>query len=400
MIQRLASILTFAILAFHYTCTLSAESKPATLTAEELADGWISLFDGETLFGWQAQSKANWAVEDGRITVSEGEQGLLTTTSEFGDYELKVDFLEKGATNSGVFLRTPAVPKNPATDCYELNIAPPDNPFPTGSFVQRQQVGKAPIKAIDWQHLHVTAEGGHFVVKLGGTAVLDYIDKKPIRRGYIGLQFNTSGVAFRNIKLKPLGLKPIFNGKDTAGWSVLPEKKSVFSVTPEGWLNVKDGPGSLETEGKYGDFVAQFECISNGKHLNSGLFFRCLPGQYQNGYESQIQNGYKESDRAQPIDCGTGGFYRRQNARKVLADDFTWFHKTLVVTGPHMAAWVNGIQVSDWTDPRPPHENPRQGLRTAPGTLQIQGHDPTTDLSFRNLRAAEMAEGKNEGNPQ
>jgi hypothetical protein len=50
---------------------------------------------------------------------------------------------------------------------------------------------------------------------------------------------------------------------------------------------------------------------------------------------------------------------------------------------------VNGVQVSDWTDTRDPHDNPRQGLRIAPGTLILQGHDPTTDLSFRNLRAAE-----------
>jgi hypothetical protein len=55
-----------------------------------------------------------------------------------------------------------------------------------------------------------------------------------------------------------------------------------------------------------------------------------------------------------------------------------------------MAAWVNGIQVSDWTDTRKPHTNPRNGLRTDPGTLQIQGHDPTTDLSFRKLRIQEV----------
>ena len=44
-----------------------------------------------------------------------------------------------------------------------------------------------------------------------------------------------------------------------------------------------------------------------------------------NGYECQIQNGYKDGDRTKPLDCGTGGFYRRQDARMVVADDFTWF---------------------------------------------------------------------------
>ena len=103
-----------------------------------------------------------------------------------------------------------------------------------------------------------------------------------------------------------------------------------------------------------------------------------------------MQNGFRNNDRSQPIDCGTGGFYRRQNARKVVPNDFEWFAETLVVSGDHMATWINGYQVSDWTDTRPPHENPRQGLRRAAGTLTIQGHDATTDLQFRKLRTAEM----------
>ena len=57
-----------------------------------------------------------------------------------------------------------------------------------------------------------------------------------------------------------------------------------------------------------------------------------------------------------------------------------------------MAAWVNGYQVSDWTDTRAKNENPRNGLRLAKGTLAIQGHDPTTNLSFRNLRITELPE--------
>jgi Domain of Unknown Function (DUF1080) len=83
--------------------------------------------------------------------------------------------------------------------------------------------------------------------------------------------------------------------------------------------------------------------------------------------------------------------YRRQPARKVVSDDFQWFHKTIVASGPHLATWVNGYQIADWIDTRPPHDNPRNGMKLGKGTIIIQGHDPTTDLSFRNLRAAEMA---------
>src|SRR5690606_4152398 len=99
--------------------------------------------------------------------VSEGTKGLLCTTSDWADYELKVDFRAADKTNSGVFLRTPLSPKDPTMDCYELNIAAPDvSPFATGSFVGRKKAAEA--KYDGWQSFHVTAQGGHFVVKLDG----------------------------------------------------------------------------------------------------------------------------------------------------------------------------------------------------------------------------------------
>jgi hypothetical protein len=387
MNTRVTLLACGALLALAAT---SRAAEPNTLSPEELDDGWILLFDGQTDFGWKAASRANWKVADGVISVSSGEMGLLHTTSEFGDFVLKVDFRNPPQTNSGIFLRTPAEPKDPAVDCYELNIAAPTvSPFPTGSFVKRQK-GATSGASTEWRSYTIKAEGGHFTVELDGQRMLDYVDPKPLGRGYIGLQFNQGPVEFRNIKLKPLALESVFNGRDLTGWKAFAGKPSVGSVTSEGALNIKNGSGQLELQQQYADFVFQLEIICNGRHLNSGIFFRCIPGEHQQGYECQIQNGYQDNDRTRPTDCGTGGFYRRQNARRVVADDFAWFHETLIVSGPHMAAWVNGYPVSDWTDTRPPDENPRGGLRLKAGTIAIQGHDPTTDLSFRKLQIAEI----------
>jgi hypothetical protein len=385
--QPLIRIVLVLIACFAAATARSEEQNK--LTSEELADGWILLFDGETMYGWTPSSEANWAVQDGIISVSKGKGGLLCTNSEFGDYQLKVDFRSPEQTNSGVFLRTPLKPKNTTSDCYELNIAPPSNPFPTGGFVKRQRAEGAEPKYDDWNTFDVTAQGGHFVAKLNGKQVLEYNDPKPPRRGFIGLQLNEGLAEFRNIKLRPLGLKSIFSGKDLAGWKPPEGNKSVFTVTPEGWLNIKKGRGSLESEGKYADFVLQWEAITNAKNVNSGMFYRSIPGQLVNGYECQIHNGFKNGDRTQPVDGGTGAIYRHSNARKVVPNDFEWFHQTLIASGKHMACWVNGYLVSDWTDDRKPDENPRTGCRTEAGTFQLQGHDGTTDISFRNLRAAE-----------
>lgn len=371
--------------------TAVADEALNRLSSEQVEAGWILLFDGETLYGWEPTSKADWRVVDGTIAVGTGEPGLLCTTSPWADYELSLEFQAAAGTNSGVFLRTPLRPTNPAADCYELNVCPPDkSPFPTGSFVGRQKAAAVTSDA-DWHRFEVTAQGGHFVVRHDGQTVLDYTDPTPLPCGRIGLQLNSGAVAFRNIKLRPLGLMDLFNGRDLAGWKVFPGKPARFGVNTAGELTVENGNGQLETAGEYGDFVMQLDVFVGGRGLNSGVFFRSIPGEFWQGYESQIQNAFRSGDRTKPVDCGTGGFYRRQDARRIVADDMTWFTKTLNVAGPHMATWVNGIQVSDWTDTRAEDENPRKGLRVKKGTICLQAHDPTTNLRFRRLRIAEMA---------
>lgn len=368
----------------------AAEALPNQLTPAELAEGWILLFDGQTTFGWQATSQANWQVADGAITVSSGEPGFLATTSPWGDFELQLDFRAAPETNSGVFLRTVPQPTDPARDCYELNIATPEvSPYFTGSFVGRQKAEPTRVEA-GWHTFHVVAAGARWTVALDGQPVLDYTDPAPLGRGLIALQYRTGPVAFRNVKLRPRGLVPIFNGRDLAGWRPFPDKPSRFQVTSAGTLQIENGPGQLETETSYADFVLQLEVRTNGRGLNSGVFFRNLPGEFWQGYESQIHNGYLRGDRGQPADFGTGGFYRRQKARRVVADDETWVAKTVNAAGDHFAAWVNGYPVSDWTDDRPADDNPRKGLRRAAGTLALQGHDPTTDLEFRGLAIGEL----------
>ncbi len=232
--------------------------------------------------------------------------------------------------------------------------------------------------------------------------------------GHIALAGN--GVVFRSIKLRPLNGKSIFNGKDLTGWKPFegdkPKVQSKFSVSPEGWLTLKNGPGDLQTEGQWADFIFQGECRTNGKNLNSGVFFRCRPGEYQQGYEAQIHNGVSETPKkytvaeydpkthelkekriveSNALDYGTGAIYNRIPARMSVAKDGEWFTMTIVAQGNHIATWVDGVQVVDWTDNRPLADNARNGCRLEKGPISLQGHDPTTDLNFRKLSVIDLA---------
>ena len=361
------------------------------LSAEEIEDGWISLFDGESLFGWNAATKTDWKVVDGTIQATDGEIGLLCTTTQFADYIFRVDFLAEENTNSGIFLRTSPKPKSPSYDCYELNIAPPSNSFPTGSFVAREKVTPE-CKPGEWHTFEVRVQGPVLEVKLDGEVVSTLEDQAYLGKGFIGLQHNEGKIQFKNVSLKPLGLKSIFNGKDLTGWKQYPEMVTKFSVTEDGAIHAQDGPGQLETEGLYANFILQLDAKTNAENLNSGVFFRCIPGDKMMGYESQIHNGIEGGDPTKPIDSGTGAIFRRCVARKVVSKDNQWLTKTLIADGAHISVWVNGYQVTDWTDQRKPDENPRRGQRLTAGSIILQGHDPTTDVLFRDFQIQELPE--------
>jgi hypothetical protein len=364
-----------------------------TLTEKEAVDGWLLLFDGESTYGWRSPNDSKWTVANGMLAPQAGKPGLLVTTTAFTDFELSLEYRTK--------------PESKATLSFGCNR---DGKRP-------ESVRELPLTYANggWVQARIAVQG-HALTRVETSGLnfrntTKYAPPPPmsVPAGHLALSGN--GVIFRDVKLRPLNLKPIFNGKDLSGWKEYPGKKSKFSVTKEGWLNIKNGPGDLQTEGQWADFVLQLDCISNGKHLNSGAFFRCIPGQYQNGYEAQIRNQFTKEPReytveeydaethkllgkkkvqSTAVDYGTGAIYRRVPARKEVAKDGEWFTLTVVANGRHLATWVNGQQVADWTDNRPPHANPRNGCRLEKGAISLQGHDPTTDLSFRNLRIADL----------
>ena len=53
------------------------------LSPKEIDDGWILLFDGESLFGWTKEGGADWRVADGALVADSGDTGWLQQNSVF-----------------------------------------------------------------------------------------------------------------------------------------------------------------------------------------------------------------------------------------------------------------------------------------------------------------------------
>lgn len=362
--RTLAAITTLTLIAF-------------SATADD-GGSWINLFDGETLYGWTALGDVRWEVDDGAITYAEGTGGLIATTSQFSNFELSLKLRLGAGGSAGLVFRG------------RLDGHPTEN----GSTVLWLSGGRSSMAP--WREFLVSVRGPNLMVSdpIGGTEI-DFV-KGSNAVGHIALLYNRNNrakVAMKDVRLRPLDIEPIFNGKNLEGWTIIPGHRSKFAVV-DGAINITDGPGQIETTGVYKNFLAQLDILSNGEHLNSGVFFRSPPGEFWKGYESQIRNQFGRNDRTRPVDFGTGGNYGNQAARKVVSSDYEWFSKTIVVNGNHTAIWINGYQVSDFLDTRPISREAqgKTGYVNQAGTINLQGHDPTTDLSFKNINVQEYPE--------
>ena len=309
----------------------------------------ISLINSE-MFGLTSAEKGVWKIDSSSekpvLTATTTQPTIIRTTTQFGQFDVSIKYALSKGGEASLLLRTD--PKG--LRCLEIPLKDTESMDKSLSVsLTNEQINK--------------------MTKFG--------------RGYIGVKLYKGTIRIENIIVKPVLSQKLFNGKDLSGWKTYDVIDA--GVNENGELTVKNGNGSLESALRYGDFNLSLDVYVNGEGLNSGVFFRCIPGEKMNGYECQVNFEFLDGDRTKPKDCGTGGIFRRVDARKVIGNDKEWVNVYINAVGNHFSVWVNGEQVSNWTDTRKPDPNPRRGLRLDAGTIQLQGHDATSDFKFRNI---------------
>src|SRR5262245_48555821 len=78
--------LTIAVLLLALPTVAAAGEKLNTLSPNEAAEGWLSLFDGETPFGWK--------VEEGEMTIADGAMHLKGDKKTFIKFTTPFDAFE------------------------------------------------------------------------------------------------------------------------------------------------------------------------------------------------------------------------------------------------------------------------------------------------------------------
>jgi hypothetical protein len=187
-------------------------------------EGWISLFNGKDLTGWDGDPKI-WRVENGCISgkaAKVSHNTFLIYNHPFADFELTAKcMLIKGGgfTNSGIQYRSKVIdPKEWIVGGYQADMG--DGYWGTlyeergrGGLGKKLEGAKDP-KDGEWVDFRIVANGNHLEQYLNGVKAMDFVDtdeKKAAKEGIIALQYHAPGldfeVRFKDVRIKILNSK-------------------------------------------------------------------------------------------------------------------------------------------------------------------------------------------------
>ena len=179
--------------------------------------GWVSLFDGKTLDGWESYDRKgpvevskNWKVEDGMIHGSGDVAHLFSPRGDYKNFKYKADFKIADKANSGQYFRTKKMPGYP--DGYEAQInSTHTDPVKTGSIYNRVLIKKMLVPADTWFTQEVEAVGNHITMKVNGETLYEYVDTtgNSFSEGYFAFQQHDpkSEVWIKNVMVMELPAK-------------------------------------------------------------------------------------------------------------------------------------------------------------------------------------------------
>jgi 3-keto-disaccharide hydrolase len=432
-VQLAVMLIVVVVLA---SATWAADAN--TLTAEERDAGFVQLFDGKTLTGWDGNPKL-WSVVDGAIVgrttpenPTKGNTFLIWRHGLLCDFELRLSWKIEGG-NSGVQYRSRDYGKW-VSGGYQADIDA--NHRYTGILYEErgrgimvnrgEKVERGPGQSVvvekvssdaavgeavnrdGWNEYVITARGNTLTQTLNGVPTMVLIDNEKAKAascGVLALQLHAGPpmtVRFRSIRLKrltPEGGESLFDGQTLTGWKrhdALPGHgvAGKWVVEDGAIVGIQDPPGQggfLTTFRTFKDF--QFECETQVDWpFDSGIFLRVGP----QGKSHQVTIDYRDGGDIGGIYCPwtQGSVHRSPEGIKHFKKG-AWNHLKISCQGEpaRIKVWVNGTQVTDFQHTAASTKGvPKEGtlcLQVHPGG---EGYDQSK-ARFRNLRIGELPAG-------
>lgn len=208
MSRKLHAIVCLVMLTLQFGC-----EQLATKDTQAKA-GFVRIFNGKDLTGWEPSGGARWVIENGAIVGTQGDNyapGDLFTKDTYKDFELTATYRVKWPCNTGIWFRYQS-----ASKAYQADILEYKNPecysgslYCPGKMFIAMNRDKAIVNRDGWNTMKVRAEGDHIQIWLNGRQVAEVHDDTT-DSGKIGFQvhpgeeFGPMKIIVREMLLKPL----------------------------------------------------------------------------------------------------------------------------------------------------------------------------------------------------
>ena len=208
MLRRLLTIVCIGVLMWLVGC---GELGPG---AEQMEAGFVKLFNGKDLDGWETSGNARWLVENGMLVGTQGENnapGDLLTKNSYSDFELTCTYRAEWPCNTGIWFRYQSPKK-----AYQADVLEYKNPvcysgtlYCPGKMFLAMNEDESLVDREGWNTMKVRAEGDHLQIWLNGYQVADVHDDttdsgKIGFQVHPGAQFGPMKVVVRELLLKEL----------------------------------------------------------------------------------------------------------------------------------------------------------------------------------------------------
>ena len=201
-----------------------AWAQPSALAPSERSEGFVPLFDGQTLKGWDGDPEL-WSVRDGVIVGSSDGHTVDTNTflvyrEPFADFVLRLEVRLRNG-NSGIQFRSQLMP-GPGwiVHGYQADLSDAGERSAWGNFYEEKGRGrglmatpdegwlraKDIVRTRDWNEYEIRAEGDRIRLKLNGKTTFEGTDDRA-REGVIAIQLHSGPpmqVECRRIRIKAL----------------------------------------------------------------------------------------------------------------------------------------------------------------------------------------------------
>ncbi|MBV9468372.1 MAG: DUF1080 domain-containing protein, partial [Abitibacteriaceae bacterium] len=233
MLSTLTRTAKLGVAALLLLLTFRVSVKAADAPATSNNDGFVQLFNGKDLTGWQLVGGVGpgYVVKDGVIVCPADGGGNLYTDKEYSDFIFRFEFKLSPNGNNGIGLRAP-LQGDAAYVGMEAQIL--DDTSPEYAHLEPGQYHSSIYKVVpakrgslkpvgEWNQEEIVALGRHIKITVNGMVTVDanlndvtdpnILAQHPgFRRdqGFVGfLGHGPSEVQFRNIFIKDLTLIPV-----------------------------------------------------------------------------------------------------------------------------------------------------------------------------------------------